>query len=137
MNDGERLVAKDSLADLEAREGDGGIDPADIIGPAHADVGFIRFHGQEKGAHAERGRAQFLDDGIELFDGLAGLIGIEVFAGKGADLAGGFTTCAILAKPALAGAWEVTTGAETFLTSFLRGGFLAIAAKKLACQAGG
>ncbi len=65
-------LSRDALADLEAGERNLRIDAANKIGSTGADVGFVRLDGHEKGSDAIGGGAQFLDDGVELFDGSDG-----------------------------------------------------------------
>jgi hypothetical protein len=73
-DDGEGFIAEDALAYLEGSGGYLGIDLADVIGAAEADLGEIGVDGAEVGADAESGSAEFFEGMIELFEGLAGLV---------------------------------------------------------------
>lgn len=74
LHDGEGLVEQNALADLQAGQGDLRIQAADIIGPAGADVRLVGFHRHEESADAVSRGAEFFDDSVQFFDGLAGLV---------------------------------------------------------------
>ncbi len=74
LHDGESFVAKDTLAHLQADERNLGIHAADIIRTADAHVRFVVFHGHQERADTKGGRAEFLDDFVELLKRFAGLV---------------------------------------------------------------
>jgi hypothetical protein len=74
LDDGEGFVAEDAGADVEVGDGDSGVDLADVIGAADADVGAVGFDGAEEGAGAEGWGAEFFDDFLVAFEGGAGLV---------------------------------------------------------------
>lgn len=66
LDDGEGFIAEDALPALERGEPQLGVDPADVVGAAEADVGAVLADGSEEGADAER-RGTELSKGFVVF----------------------------------------------------------------------
>src|SRR4030095_10386661 len=68
LHDGESLVAEHALSDLQARKRDLRVHATNIVSPTHADVSFVRFDAHQHGANTKSRRAEFFNDGVELFN---------------------------------------------------------------------
>src|SRR5437667_2258650 len=74
LHHGEGFVQQDTLAELQAGKGDLRVNTTDVIRAGDTDVGLVRLDGHQERPHAKGWRAEFLNDGVHLFESLPRLV---------------------------------------------------------------